>query len=148
MAPVWRVSKSKEKYTPLFKNVAIWKKNIKYIRLLISYQTSVFFWWENKRYIIRIHIYIYIYIYIYIKKRSLDFDLFCCKAQRKRLEQQINVECFSPPLDSGTELASCNIKLVVEGPTDRVLNTNPIVRHSKFHRKDTSRPLHFESTFD
>ena len=146
MAPVWRVSKNKEKYTPLFKNVAIWKKNMKYICLLISYQTSVFFWWENIRYIIRIHI--YIYIYIYIKKRSLDCDLFCFKAQRKRLEQEINVECFSPLLDSGTELASCNIKLVVEGPTDRVLNTNPIVRHSKFHRKDTSRPLHFERTFD
>lgn len=90
----------------------------------------------------------YSYIYIYIKKRSLDCDLFCYKAQRKRLEQEINVECFPPLLDSGTELASCNIKLVVEGPTDRVLNTNPIVRHSKFHRKDTSRPLHFERTFD
>lgn len=35
------------------------------------------------------------------------------------------MECFSPLLDSGTELAGCNIKLVVEGPTDRVLNANP-----------------------
>lgn len=88
------------------------------------------------------------YSYIYISKSEALTDLFCCKAQRKRLEQEINVECFPPLLDSGTELASCNIKLVVEGPTDRILNTNPIVRHSEFHRKDTSRPLHFERTFD